>query len=177
MTMPLIALAVPSIFSGYLGVNPQAWTQLGNACQNHFGSFVYFNHPEAEAINLSVMGLSTAAALSGIFVAYLVYQTRTAHVNSWIANNMTALYNFSYNKWYFDELYMALVKFILNVYNAAWQLIDKYIVDGFVNGTSWVTNKLGYVLRYTENGSGQYYALAIFGWVAILTLATFFLKP
>ncbi len=177
MTVPLMVLAVPSILSGYLGLNLAAWQNPGTAVLNHFASFVYFNHPEAEAINWTVMSLSTVAAIFGIFLAWGVYFTRAVTINSWIATNMPAIYNFSYNKWYFDEMYLALVNFVLNLYDKIWELIDKYIVDGLVNGTSWVTNQLGFLLRYTENGRGQYYALAIFGWVAILTLATFFLRP
>jgi hypothetical protein len=36
---------------------------------------------------------------------------------------------------------------------------------------------MGQLLKYTETGQGQFYALVIFGWVALLTLGAYFLKP
>jgi NAD(P)H-quinone oxidoreductase subunit 5 len=177
MWVPLWVLIVPSIFSGYLGVNPQAWSQLGTAFPNHFASFVYFQHPEAEAVNVTVMGLSVAAAIFGWALAHLIYVSGTVKINTAIAQNMKPIYEFSLHKWYFDEAYQALVNGLLSVYNTVWEVVDKHLVDGIVNGSSWVTSRLGYILRYSENGRGQYYALVIFGWVAILTLATFFFQP
>ncbi len=177
MWVPLWVLIVPSVASGYLGVNPDAWTKLGTAFPNHFASFVYFQHPEPEAVTVLVMGMSVAAAVAGWALAYLVYVAGTVKINTAIAQNMKPLYEFSLHKWYFDEVYQALVNAVLGVYAAVWELVDKNFVDGIVNGTSWVTTRLGYILRYSENGRGQYYALVIFGWVAILTLATFFFQP
>jgi proton-translocating NADH-quinone oxidoreductase chain L len=186
MTVPLMVLAVPSIFSGYLGVNPSAWGEfgklitggIGSEFGNHFASFVYFRHPEAEAINGGVMLCSVAAALGGWAIAHMVYQTKSLSINTAIAKNMPALYKFSLNKWYFDELYMAVATGAIGLFTFIWEFVDKFFVDSFiVNGAAHATEIFGKLLTKSQNGRGQYYAIAIFGWVAVLTLATFFLRP
>ncbi len=182
MWVPLVALAVPSISSGWLGVNPQAWSQLFSGASptpfhTPFANFVYFGHPEGEAINAAIMTASVVAALLGLVLAYLVYVSKAVNINAAIAANMPAIYKFSLNKWYFDELYMSLVGGLLKIYNGLWEAVDKVFVDGIVNGSATVTKQIGNNLRYTENGQSQYYALMIFSWVAFLTLAAYFLKP
>jgi NAD(P)H-quinone oxidoreductase subunit 5 len=186
MWAPLVVLAVPSVLSGYLGVNPAAWLteggkilsgQVGSPFHNAFSSFVYFGHPEAESINGLVLLLSVGLAFTGFFCAVAVYLSHSWNINTVIVKNMPALYRFSLNKWYFDELYMAILKGLLAAFNAVWTAVDTLFVDRIVNGTASVTQKTGGVLRYTQNGSGQYYALMIFGWVAVLTIAAYFLRP
>lgn len=186
MTAPLMVLAVPSICSGYLGFNATQWTSelgkilscgMGSEFHNAFGSFVYFNHAEAESINGLVLMLSVAFALVGFVASYLVYCARSWNINTTIVNSMPTLYQFSLNKWYWDEMYLGLVKAVLATFNGIWNTIDMLFVDTFVNGTASVTAKTGSILRYTQNGQGQYYALMIFGWVALLTIAAYFLRP
>jgi NADH:ubiquinone oxidoreductase subunit 5 (subunit L)/multisubunit Na+/H+ antiporter MnhA subunit len=186
MWAPLVVLAVPSVLSGYLGVNSSAWLTeggkiltggLGSPFHNAFSSFVYFGHPEAESINGTVLLLSVGFAVAGFLLSAAVYLSHSLKINTTIVNTMPALYRFSLNKWYFDELYMAIVNGSLAAFRAVWTLVDTMFVDRIVNGTASVTEKTGGVLRYTQNGRGQYYALMIFGWVAVLTIAAYFLRP
>ncbi len=51
------------------------------------------------------------------------------------------------------------------------------VVDNVVNITGLATETAGQLLKYTENGRAQSYSLAIFAFVAILTLATYFFHP
>lgn len=189
MTFPLIALAVPSIFSGLLGFNPQALSGLnfdgsaGPAVANHFASFVYFGHaPEFEGMNGLVMFCSIVAALLGFFVAMSIYLKQSWKINSEIAESKNPLvawaYDFSYSKWKFDDLYMWLVRdVVVPAFSTIWQWVDKYVVDNLVNFAALVTVSIGEILRYTQNGRGQSYALVIFGWVAGLTFLAFLFSP
>ncbi len=175
MTMPLVALAVPSIVSGYLGVNPQALMQIlafqtPTAFPNVFTQFLHFGHLEYEALNPTVMFVSTTVSLIGILLAFTCYVQKSG-INEKIAKLSPPLYNFSFNKWYFDELYMGLVnKVILPLYRAVWTLVDQFIIDNLVNLSSLLTVGTGEALRYTENGRGQYYAMVIFACVAGFSL-------
>ncbi len=172
MTAPLMVLAVPSVLSGYLGVNPQAL--FGGATQalpNAFTAFLHFGPTaEYEALNFGGMTISTIFALTGIGLAFLVYMRGLA-LNTWFEKKLPVLYQFSFNKWYFDDVYMFLVqKVILPTFRAVWSLVDQRIIDNIVNLTGLGALGSGEVLRYSENGRGQYYAMVIFACVAGLSL-------
>lgn len=181
MTGPLMVLAVPSILSGYLGVNLAGFLQ-GQAASSFFASFVFFGHsPHFEAPNWSVMGYSTVAAASGFIISYLVYQANTWKINTMLVmskNNLVqTLYKFSFNKWYFDEVYLGVLRgFILPTFNKLWESIDILLVDTAVNMSGLIALGTGEVLRYFQSGRAQFYAFMIFfGIIGLTTYAFYFL--
>jgi NAD(P)H-quinone oxidoreductase subunit 5 len=187
MIAPLVVLAIPSIFSGYLGFNFSSLSTIsfsgghGKAFANAFGSFIYFKQPVFEGINGVVMLASIGLAAAGFLIAYMMYVAGSIKWNQAIAESKSpfvqGIYQFSFNKWYFDNLYMGILqKGILPAFQAVWNLIDRLIVDNIVNGAGIVARGTGESLRYAQNGRGQYYALVIFGWVAGLTVLVFFLR-
>jgi NAD(P)H-quinone oxidoreductase subunit 5 len=180
MTIPLIALAIPSMVSGYLGVNTEAIKQLfagqpATAFSNLFTRFVHFGPTvEYEAFNTHIMLVSLAAFAIGTLTAYLIYCCNWK-VNSWVEKHLTTAYKFSLNKWYFDELYLGFTeKILLPFYRRLWSLVDQYIVDNLVNFSGFAAIGSGEILKYTQNGRGQYYALVVFACVAGLSLIIFF---
>lgn len=187
MVYPLIALSLPSMLSGFLGANPQSFASInwsggeGGEFPNAFGGFVYYLHPHFEGINGLIMLVSVVFALAGWAASFMIYRQQANHINTAIATSKNPLiqgaYKFSFNKWYFDEFYTAIYTGILGLYKTVWQTIDMYIVDNFVNGTSIATAGLGQLLKYTQTGRGQQYALVIFSFVALLTIAAYFIKP
>ena len=77
------------------------------------------------------------------------------------------IYNMSFNKWYMDDIYFGIVdRVLLPSYNKVWTAIDKNFIEGIVNGAGLVTMSVGEVLKFLQNGRGQYYALVIFAAVA-----------
>jgi NADH-quinone oxidoreductase subunit L len=158
--------------------------------------------PEAEIrhhAHLMAMGLSTVLGLSGIGVGALFFLQRRngralldpAKPAKWFAPIHTLLWN----KYYFDEMYMAcfvmstravavaaaffdkwvidsIVNFVgrLGVFGS-WvvELFDRYVVDGvFVNGSATVTRLLGEGLSFSETGRvRQYIVLTLTGVVMI----------
>jgi len=82
--------------------------------------------------------LSLLMAISGILLAFMMYQWKKISADK-LAERFKPLYNFSLNKWYFDELYdktfvagtLALSRTV------AW--IDRVIIDGIVDGSASVT--------------------------------------
>ena len=183
MVWPLIALAVPSVLSGLLGVNLGEIAQWlsGVPVANPFGSFVYFQSPHFEPVNPLVMGLSLGCALSGWGLAHVVYSSQTVKVNSAIAGSSNPLiafvYRCSFNKWYFDEIYLFMVGQVLDFYRKVWQVVDMYIVDAIVNLSALVTEAFAQALRLTQTGNGQSYALVVFAGVAIFTVVAFLWRP
>jgi len=178
MWLPLVCLAVPSIFAGgLLGFTKEAFLEGGKAA-NAWSKFVYFNHPHIEGVDWTVLGVSTVVALGGIAFAYLMYVVKSITWNKSIVESNNIIYRFSLNKWYFDDLYGAMVnKGILPLFNNTWKFMDTVIIDNIVNGASLVTSASGEVLKYTQTGRGQYYALVIFMWVALLTWIIYIASP
>lgn len=144
--------------------------------------FVHWNAPEA--VNLAIVGTSVAFSAVGFVVALAIYKAGTLKWNESIAKGAPMLYNFSYNRWYMDDVYHGAAKFLLKVFSGIWTLVDSMIIDDFkdhkvgvVNLVPSMVRGMGRMLTKSENGRGQYYALVIFAGVAIITLVVYFLRP
>jgi len=89
-------------------------------------------------VHVPAVILSLLMAISGILLAFTMYQWKKISADK-LAERFKPLYNFSLNKWYFDELYdktfvsgtLALSRVV------AW--IDRVIIDGIVDGSATVT--------------------------------------
>lgn len=167
MTLPLLALAIPSVLIGLVGT-PFA---------NYFEAFI---HPPSEIIEgvpsefelgefITMGGSSVGIALLGITLASLMYLARKIDPAA-IAAKIQPLYQFSLNKWYFDDIYEVL--FVQGSRRLARQVleVDLRIVDGIVNLAGFVTLVTGEALKYLETGRAQFYALIVFGAVLGLVL-------
>jgi NAD(P)H-quinone oxidoreductase subunit 5 len=168
MTAPLMVLAVPSVVSGYLAPV--------------FGHFLHFpGTKELESLltpeALHTWLTSLAIFTSGCALAYAIY-LRGWNINTKFKETLPAIYNFSFNKWYFDNLYMGILqKGILPVYKKMWSFVDMAIVDNLVNFTGLAAIGSGEVLKYTETGRGQYYAMVIFACVAGFSVFFYLSRP
>jgi NADH-quinone oxidoreductase subunit L len=178
MTVPLMILAFLSIFAGWVGI---PWLAKG------YSSFVYFGAVHEVSPSLILMLISLIVALSGIGLAYLMY-VKGAISPVRMAERFKPIYTFLYNKWYFDELYMAaivnptykLADFLFGfdqiiidgIVNGAarvtlalsWlnEIFDTYVVDGAVNGAGYISIFFGKNIRKIQTGQLQTYALVIF---------------
>ena len=84
------------------------------------------------------MILSLLLAGLGILLAYLFYQWKRIDVGK-LVEKFKGLYNFSFNKWYFDEAYDATA---VNGTLGLSRLLGRFdlkIIDGIVNGTAYIT--------------------------------------
>jgi NADH-quinone oxidoreductase subunit L len=70
-------------------------------------------------------------------------------------------YKLSQNKFYFDEIYGALVVWPLRILAAILYWIDRWIVDGLVNVAGMVPPAIGSLMRSLQMGLVQFYALAM----------------
>ncbi|NET57203.1 MAG: NAD(P)H-quinone oxidoreductase subunit 5 [Symploca sp. SIO2E6] len=172
MTLPLLVLAVPSAVIGLVGM----------PFNNYFEEFI---HPSTETVAeiiaheetfewsefLVMGGTSVGIALIGITLASLMYLGGKINPAA-IAKSIQPLYQFSLNKWYFDEVYDRL--FVQGSRRLARQVmeVDYRVVDGAVNLTGFFTLLSGEGLKYLENGRAQFYALIIFGAVLGLVVVS-----
>jgi NADH-quinone oxidoreductase subunit L len=161
MTFPLMALAVGAIVAGFIGV-PAA---LGGsntiehflepsftAQEVHGAGAIEPARPEPDhaaaaehetahpsrAEELGLMGFSVLIALLGIGLAHKFYVT-SPEISESLAERWAGLHRTLSNKYYVDELYDATVISGTFASGRGLWTFDRKVVDGAVNGTSWVT--------------------------------------
>ncbi len=166
MVLPLIVLTALSLFFWYTP-NPmapdQGWflsdwvrtpetvvpqetrfdfmkTATGEVSQ-HAETTVVFSEEYEHAMHwahIPTVVLSLLLGGLGIFFAFFIYHWRKVDPDM-LAEKFKKLYLFSLNKWYVDEFYQAtFISGTLKLSNLL-SLFDKYVVDGIVNGTAYVT--------------------------------------
>jgi NADH-quinone oxidoreductase subunit L len=186
MTWPLIFLAFLSIFAGWVGI---PWLHEG------FSSFVYHGEPHHSQPSIALMLISTIVAVSGIGLAYLIYYKKAISAEKIVAA-FRPVHKLIYNKYYFDEIYEAIIiKPVLAVARYLWSFdnrvvdgavngtgwltiqwsrikewFDTWIIDGAVNGAGWLVRQWSNVLRFIQTGKVQFYALFILTLVVIFGL-------
>ena len=170
MTIPLIILAVLSIFSGL-------WNVTG-----HFGAFM--GHGETHGFleglfhpfTLSLPWISLILAGLGILLAYAMYS------KSWISAERVGgmfkpLYTLFYRKYWFDELYENIIvkNALLRGLFGGFEQFDNKVVDGAVNGVANGVIASGRAIRYAQTGQLQLYGLFMgIGILAIIFVIYFF---
>ncbi len=91
-----------------------------------------------EQAHYPAMILSILIAGGGILFAFMIYQFKFFDADKF-ARQLGFIYKFSLNKWYFDEIYAMTVIGGTVLGAKLLALFDNKIIDGIVNGTSWIT--------------------------------------
>jgi NADH-quinone oxidoreductase subunit L len=114
--------------------------------------------------------LSLLAAVLGISLAACFYWFKVFSAEK-MAKQFEPIYLLLKNKYYFDEMYGWFVQKIVFGIASIFQWFDEEVVDdGMVDGSGWVTRQAGSLLRLTQTGQVQNYALVIFGSIAMIYL-------
>jgi len=77
------------------------------------------------------------------------------------------------NKWYVDEIYMAILVTPLRIISHIFHWIDKLLIDGLVNLFGFLPRLLAWILKPSQSGVLQGYAVSMAGGVTILLLVVF----
>ena len=158
MMIPLLLLAIGATTAGFIP----------------FGHFVSSDGVALETKpNLEFSFAPLAMALAGISIAMIMYKTVNNRPGK-VASSINGLYKASYNKFYFDEIYLFITrKIIFNLIGrpAAW--FDKNIVDGLMNATGNSTQKFSENIKGFQSGRVQQYA--IYFLVSVIGLALLFI--
>jgi NADH-quinone oxidoreductase subunit L len=165
MTLPLIILAIGSIFAGWLGAPEYLWGSLWDRrLQSIFG---VVEHHGTVSTEIMVTLLTLAVVAAGIYWAYIKYGKPGAPITEESEN---LIYRLSLNKYYIDELYDAV---IVRPFTACSrflaQIIDPWVIDGTVNGVAAVARGLSWLTRGLQTGNVQHYLAGfLLGTLALL---------
>ena len=141
MTLPLWCLAVGSVVIGIPG-SPF----MHHWFQKFMAEMVHYPEYEPSAV---VMACSIAVAVLGITLAFVMYLKKTTWAPA-VAKKFPSFYRLSFNKFYFDEIY---VTYLIKPFHALGRLLfgfDANVVDGGVNGTASVTMFLSGVKQWID---------------------------
>jgi len=171
MTIPLIILAILSTVGGFVGIPLiQGWN-LFHDFLNPSIAHVMVGHEVHHSMTFEVMMMlvSMGVAGIGIFIAYKMY-IKQPELPSEVTAKVPGLYDLIYNKYYVDEFYDAtVVEPIKNGSVFLWKEADSKVIDGVVNGTASIVERLSVIIRKLETGYVQNYALGILIGVAVIT--------
>jgi NADH-quinone oxidoreductase subunit L len=166
ITIPLVLLAIASIVAGY-------W----------FGFFSYIK-PGAPNLSFSVIltdlktWITVAVSLVGLAWAYALYtRVELARINAVVQGNavLRVSHRILLRKFYFDDLYDLLIRYVVLGISHIEQAFDTYIIDGLVNGVAQLVTGTGRDVRKVETGRVQAYMVGFFGGIAVLAILIFVL--
>ena len=172
MTGPIVLLGALSLFIWYTlpYFNPMSthgwFTDLvvpkdavvpGNLSANEIEEGAHHAHYLA-------MYISIAVATLGILLSWATYIKKAVSADQWSARS-GFLYNWSLNKYYFDEnydryIYQPTLRLADKVAWIDWELYDKYFINGFGRLTNWaskITGKFDYdvIDQLLVDGTGR----------------------
>ncbi len=174
MTLPLILLAIPTLFIGLALGWPLGSGLLKTWLEPIFHDAVELAaRPETAFAFMGVDGAlviaSVAVAAVGIVFAWWLFGVEFLGIRRAgkpdrvraLASRAPFLYRASLNKWWFDELYDLLFIRIGGRIAAFLWWFDRAVIDGTVNGVGALTADAGRGLRRVQTGHVQNYALGI----------------
>jgi len=215
MVAPMLVLGIAAVLAGYLA-NPQ-WVKSLLGIPGHWFSYyvesaLLYGQVKTAPFNWIAAGISTAVALVGIGLAYLVYSQRTpararqaGDADDEILADEPApasepqgpftapadghgpivaapllpeplaragpVHTLLFRKYFIDELYEGLVvrRVFYRLFAALIDWLDRNLVDGIVDLSSWLTRQTGRVVAQIQTGQVQLYgAVIVLGAVLIV---------
>ena len=158
MTIPLVILAALAAVSGW-------WLFSTHSLASFLASTPSFTAPSVASTatppafhwDLAIQG--TLAAAIGIVVAALGHLGRRSD-GPQMERFLGPLETLFANRFFFDQIYSALIVKPLELIATLAALVDRYVIDGLVDAIARVPAGLGAVVRHLQSGLVQRYALA-----------------
>ncbi len=171
MTIPLIVLAVLSIFGGFMGF-PHA---VGHAMHvPHWLDHFLENTVEMEVLDMSVgtesilMILATVIALISMYIAYTKYM-KNGELALEDDEITSSTHQTLASKYYIDELYEKIIRRPVDaIAQFARNVVEPKIIDELVKQVSLIPSGLGSVAKAAQNGKLVMYVLAMIAGLIIL---------
>jgi len=167
MLLPLTILAAGAIFSGFLFKD----LFLGHDF-NFWKDSIKFLKPLSNLhAPFWIILITPSLVIFSIPFSYFLF-VKNKTICKWLADENKPLYNFLFNKWYFDELYNFLfVKQIKKIGVFFWKkvdvnIIDKFGPDGISNLVKFFSNK---AVKFQSGYIYQYAFIMLLGFSALLT--------
>jgi NADH-quinone oxidoreductase subunit L len=176
VTLPLVLLAIPSLFIGWFTIGPMLFGEffngaifveaehdvLGHIAEEFHGAGAFVLHAMTQA--------PVYLALLGVAAAWFLYIKRP-DLPGTLATRLAPLYRLLANKFYFDEIYQAVfASGSRNLGTALWRIGDVALIDGaLVNGSAKLVGWMAGILRRMQTGYLYHYAFTmIIGLSALL---------
>jgi NADH-quinone oxidoreductase subunit L len=158
MTIPLVILAALAAVSGW-------WLFSTHSLASFLASTPSFTAPSVASTatpptfhwELAIQG--TLAAAIGIVIAALGHLGRRSD-GPQMERFLGPLETLFANRFFFDQIYSALIVKPLELIATLAALIDRHVIDGLVDASARVPAGLGAVVRHLQSGLVQRYALA-----------------
>lgn len=174
MTIPLMVLAALTVVSGFIEI-PHVFVHEGSNWFSHYLAAANIALPEASHISVStefaLMGTALTLVVLVILTTYVLYVSKkTLPASS--DSELSFLDKLSYNKFYVDEIYDAVIVkplALLSDFNS--NILEKQFIDRIVNFTGKSVQWSGKTIRLIQSGDVNVYAIfMVFGIVIILFL-------
>jgi NADH-quinone oxidoreductase subunit L len=167
MTVPLIMLAVLTVFGGILAIrvvgSAPAVEELLEPVVGHMEAA---SSPSALALAI----LATAVTLTGLGAAWLIYGRRVVDPGR-IAAAARWAYRLAWRGFYVDEIYeLLIVRPFRVVADFLWHVVDDQLVDGAVNGVGRATASVGQWSRRFQTGYVRTYVLSMLLGAVVIAL-------
>ncbi|MEJ7589611.1 MAG: proton-conducting transporter membrane subunit, partial [Ferruginibacter sp.] len=176
ITFPLIILAILSVIGGWIGI-PEVFMHGGHRLEE----FLEPIFAQSYAINeIREMPHTTEYALMAVTIVgsiiALIYALNKFKRYQKSVQEETGIGKVLANKWYIDELYDGVIVRPLQSLAAFFtNVVEKNVIDGFVNGVGKAVNYGSRQVRLIQSGRvGTYVMLMVFG-ILILFIIQLFL--
>ena len=182
VTLPLIALAIPSVVIGWMSIEPILFGgYFADAIQvdkSHdvLAALGADYHGQWGMIEHGILSMPFALALSGVALAWLFY-LKSPQLADTARQKLSWLYTLLDRKYWVDELYVKVFSDGGRALGKGfWKLGDVAIIDGIIiNGSAKMVAWIAAIVRQMQTGMLYHYAFAmILGLVGLLYL---FVKP
>ncbi len=182
VTLPLIALAIPSLLIGYFTITPMLFGEFFH------GAIVvnFVLHPAMHELAKDFEGATAMALHSFVSMPFLLaasgvalswyFTLKRPEIPAMLQQRFNGIYRILENKYGFDAFND---KFFAGgarlIGGKLWQIGDVQIIDGFfVNGTANLIGRISLVIRQLQTGLIYHYAFAMI--IGVFLLLTFFMK-
>ncbi len=171
MTLPLMILAVLSVFGGLLNL-PHfiAGHSISGALAHYLAPIYSFPEKEVE-LNATIEWILMGAAVAVFLIAFLYTRTKYLTKKSVPESDdqQEGLGKVLSNKFYVDEIYDAIfVKPIEKMGDFVDKWIDGFILKGFVDGFGKISQNASGLLSKIQNGNVEFYLIYMAVAVSIL---------
>ena len=151
MTLPIAILAIPALASGFAA--QPLFEKFFVPSQLNVPQLVKLDH--AEWLPFVAVGIAVVA----LVIAWLLYASPWAKVQRALdESNRSGIYKVIYHKFYFDEMYYAVVRqFIFGGIARVARAFNDYVIEGLLAFTVWFVHKLGDLVRFAQAGYLPFY--------------------
>jgi NADH-quinone oxidoreductase subunit L len=169
MRVAMAVLGIGAIFGGLVQV-PGVTNVIENFLRPTFADSPFQSIIPSDASAYRGLVVGGLLSIAGIALAYLVWVVRPG-TSAALAARLRPLHVFLANKWYFDELYDAVIyRPLIAAGKFADDVVERVVVQGIVTTAVDAVRGVGVIVRGAQSGFVRAYALLLIGGFAALGL-------